>query len=201
MNLRKLTILAFFASLLISCSGDDEPAPGLQGGDYLPIATGNRWEYGGAIGYTVEFTGNTQNFNSRVYAEAETSSFGDTTLSYISVENGIYTSLGFLPTADEVEFIILKDNVPEGTTWEERIEVSGIATVYKFSIGDKGISHTVEGEVFNDVIRVRMETFIEAFGVNQLVAGQDIYFARDIGIIQTDLGPVGSSDLIDFTIN
>lgn len=200
MKLRYALLITLFSTIVISCSEDDEPSRSLQGGDFLPVTEGNRWEYGGDFPYSMEFNGNTKEINGKTYAEADVEREGQKNNAYLLVEDGVYSSVGFLAD-NELNIILLKENVSIGATWETATVINGLNTIYQFSLAEKGIERMVSGENFTDVIRVRVDTNIQIFGVRQVLASQDVYFARGVGIIETDLGQLGHAPLIDYTIN
>ncbi|MEL7001326.1 MAG: hypothetical protein AAFN93_01190 [Bacteroidota bacterium] len=200
MNLSRLVSMFILISFIVSCNEDEEPSNSLQGGPFLPLVEGNQWEYEGDVSYTLRITGNTREIDGKNYAEAETKTNGQITNSYLNVENGEYFAVGFL-SSTEVSLILLKENEGIGATWQTSGNINGINAVYKFSIEEKGIEHTVSGEKFDDVVRVKLDTIIQLFGVEEVVGSQDIYFARGVGIIEIDLGALGNASLVDYTIN
>lgn len=200
MKFKFIVVLVMFSGLFMACSDDESPSADLGGGDFLPLSEGNSWEYGGTIPYTMQVTGNTKDFDGRDFVELELDQLGNKSNSYVLVKDGDYLSVGFASTT-QVDLILLKEDATVGTSWESEVNNSGLQTIYEFTMMAKGIEHTVSGEVFRDVIQVRLITFLNVFGDRVEVSSQNIYFAKGIGIIETDLGVLGNSRLIDYNIN
>lgn len=99
------------------------------------------------------------------------------------VLNGI--SIGGI-TIPVVKLVMLKANSPVGTTWQDTISLAGgTNAIYTSSIAAKGISRTVLGTVFNDVIQVHQEgaLLVPGLGTTPFSSG-DYYFAKDVGLVE-----------------
>lgn len=88
-------------------------------------------------------------------------------------------------TIPKIETTGLKANEPVNTAWiDTNMNAGGQTFYYKYKIAEKGISRTVAGKTFTDVIHVHMVTTIVApiigsFDTNSV----DYYFANSIGLV------------------
>ncbi len=84
-----------------------------------------------------------------------------------------------------VKITTLKENAAVGTLWSDTITVNGQDAVYTYNIVSKGITKTVAGVTYADVIHVHEQTTIDLMGT-VIPAGQsEYYFARGIGLIES----------------
>lgn len=86
-----------------------------------------------------------------------------------------------------VDQTLLKANSPVGTTWQNSLVVSGVSIVYDWSIAEKGISRTVLGNTYPDVIRVHLSVSANVPGVGLIPSSEaDYYYAKNVGLIETE---------------
>lgn len=203
MKAYRFLLIIFLSLSIIACNDDEEASSVNQNsdGDFFPLNTGNQWEYGGSLPFSMESTGNTRTINNNTYTEVSTDQLGNDAPIFVSVNNGEYSFVGFLPGADEFEVVLLRDNVPEGTTWDNEQVINGLNVNYQVTISEKGGSMTVSEEEFSDVIGVRITTTVSVLGISEELATQDLYFARNVGIILNDLDDLGVSELVEYTVN
>ncbi|UAY51940.1 hypothetical protein [Ferruginibacter albus] len=127
--------------------------------------------------------------------------------SYLNCDNGIYTQIAYNATsltgsasATMIKQIGLKVNVPVGTTWTDNINASyngiTVTNTYKHTIKGIGISKTVEGVTYNDVIQVEVEITTEYNGISIPSGIAEYYFAKGVGTIETDITNNGSTSSI-----
>ena len=88
------------------------------------------------------------------------------------------------------EYTFLKDNVPAGTSFNSANftgSVSGlpISVYIKTTITEKGVSATLGGEVFSDVIKVTYEYFENSTPDTPAVT-EEKWYAKGIGLIYYD---------------
>ena len=108
---------------------------------------------------------------------------GDTRVIANNVQS---TTSGNMLTA--INSIELKANAPEGTVWTDTSTIGSVNKLYRtHTIVQKGISRTVLGVTYNDIIRVKVEQNIyytdPAAGL--ISAGiSDYYFAKGIGVVE-----------------
>lgn len=80
----------------------------------------------------------------------------------------------------------LKANEPVGTVWVDIINnAAGQPTTDTYTIMEKGISRTVSGHTYPDVIHVHSQTTIDP-GTGPINAGKsEYYFAKGVGLIES----------------
>lgn len=175
--------------------------------DYLPRETGNTWNY--SDNSTVEITGSEDVGSDKYWT---ITNFGpiagvsldfaeDITVSSIKVakdgeEYKIIAELDVIlnGTADPIQYTILKDDSPVGTTWSGALEynysyanpIPGLPPLefslpsvpYNFEIMQKGISHTVGTTTYENVIHINQQ-----FDFVGGLVSTDIYYAEGVGVI------------------
>jgi hypothetical protein len=208
MRNRNLPVIQFFSLSVIllfaaSCSRKHYPAS--EARDYLPTTPGSYWNYTGDIVESKKMTGKTKTFNGRIFQEGETIYNDNKTAGYICKENGNYYSRGFLGAAgDTLELIILKDNVPAGTTWSTTLSSSMAPIAYKFTVDEKDIRVIVNGTPYENVIKVKMEVSFVVNSILRPIATEYIFFAPKVGMVQfqtiSSKGNVKFSSLDSFHI-
>ncbi len=89
-------------------------------------------------------------------------------------------------------YIALKYNLPEGSTWDETVNVNGAKYYYHNTIVKKPISVRINGVVYKDVIKLHREVK----GASMFIEGEPIstigiedamhYFAKDVGELNAE---------------
>lgn len=94
----------------------------------------------------------------------------------------------------QLQDIPLKENAAVGEQWSVIQNIAGVATTYKYSITAKGISRTVAGVIFPDVIQVHKITETIVAGVPFTTLVEDLFYGRSVGLIEhiTNDGASGS---------
>jgi hypothetical protein len=193
-----LMIWCLVVGTLVSCSKDAaDPAPVVAAEqDYMPSTKNSTWSYGGDSPYTVTATGATKVVNGKTYYEMEKKVGTTTSKSYLLKDKGVYTGIGMVSDASGIgmvsdagslEMTILKDAAPVGESWEQTSTSNGISTKWKFVIVEKGISKTVAGKTYTNVIHVKKEDTYSFMGEDMpFVLTTNYYFSKGVGIILTD---------------
>jgi hypothetical protein len=120
----------------------------------------------------------------------------DTATTYDRCENGTYYQLVRNVTiddytADSILSIYLKDAEMLGGTWSDTTKVRKGSeeqdVILKYTIHQKGISKTVLGKDYPDVIVVKVDALVRVLGnwVN-FGALAITYYAKDVGMIEID---------------
>ena len=89
-------------------------------------------------------------------------------------------------TLSQVVIRPLQENLAVNGTWNDTL-VNGLGqpVIYKYTVKQKGISRTVSGKTFNDVIYVQVETGVEVAGFGFFVTNMsDYYYAKMVGLIE-----------------
>ncbi|HVB02104.1 MAG TPA: hypothetical protein VNE41_00145 [Chitinophagaceae bacterium] len=124
---------------------------------------------------------------------------------YLNKSNGNYTFIGqFFGTTtsgilinQQASMLVLKDNQPVGTTWQDSLGLLGYTDIYNYSIKAKGIAKTVNGVVFNNVIEVEYSLTNTIFPFNASFITVDDYFALNKGLISVESAPAIGGGTID----
>jgi len=200
---------------------------GTSSGDYFPMAVGNTWNYTHDASLVL---GSSQVINGKTYFK-ETNSFFTGAAEwpdleeFVAKQNGnYYVAVKSAPGAEHPietqEIIILKDNLNVGGTWNSSMvlthtdEEGGISVITintDYVIQEKGISMTVNGVNYENVIKVKSvgtSEFTyngEPFGDEPEVSSEEMWFAKDIGIIKLKSVMVDEPDeiydLVDYELN
>ncbi|CAN5834706.1 hypothetical protein BH11BAC4_BH11BAC4_08080 [soil metagenome] len=199
-NLRSLFIILAAGLAFASCKKEDvaQPVAGTTGKvaataesqSYFTTPDGAAYSYVDTTGAGISST----NVSSQ-------KSLGDTTIGEISFAkvtrdgshvnsyqhsaNGVTTMVAY-NGADKITTTVLKANEPVGAVWTDEFTSAGIPTSYKWQITEKGISKTVLGVTYDNVIKVHLlgTAKIGAKGATTAIANADYYYAPNIGLIE-----------------
>lgn len=202
--------LVFFTA----CQKDagDNPGNPDNSGTYLPLTKDTYWRYSNSGDVTTDTStitilGIQNNFDGITYEAAlnETSSSADTI--YYAVNNhNYYLRAGF--EGNDVTVLMLNDSLPVNGQWSAPVTISGISATGTGKIVEKGISLTVNGKNYADVIHSNYSIDTQIFGTTLNVGSFDFYFAKNIGPVKIDskMTADGTSyssdnlDIIDYSI-
>jgi hypothetical protein len=159
--------------------------------NYTPSTAGSTWTYSSNTGQSYTLTA----------TDRDTVAMGRTYKVYSST-NGVnqyrtkqgsdYYRFGVLPVIAPagMEELYLKDNQDVATFWQTTqtfmapgIPIPLVATL-KYTMVEKGISRTVSGKAFSDVLHVRLDVTVSNLGS---VGGGDFYYANWVGLIESSL--------------
>ena len=199
----KIKILLFPAFMLImsSCkkSESTNTPPTQQDTAYLTTSPGSTWNYHetDASGttpinsdYTLTSTSRDTSINGKSYHIFSNS---DGSTQYFNVTGHDYYQFDSLPATlgtSVFERLYLKDNVAAATTWSQDINVtlSGvpfpIPIIITYNILEKGISRTVNGNSYSDVIHVSTTISSSVIPAASLVTNINSYYAPKYGLIE-----------------
>jgi len=112
--------------------------------------------------------------------------------SYINCNNGESTAFAYNLTGlagSTISFIkstLLKANTAIGGTWSETIPNQvGQDVINTYTMKEKGITRTVLGVTFNDVLHIELTQQINIGGMNVDAGVSQYYFAKGVGLIET----------------
>lgn len=189
-----ITIAAVYFSGCKKSSND--PAPG-NSDSYLPVTSGTTWTYidatsGSSETSTIKMTGSTATFNGKTYySMTQVSASQGTKNGYYYAANNSYALRAYTPAAGGLVLEIQMGNDKEAvgyswtTTPTDDGEIEGVPARTVNTIKEKGISKTVNGKKYNDVIHTQVSLQYD-FGGYEEYALYDIYLAKGIGMIETD---------------
>lgn len=114
---------------------------------------------------------------------------------YQNCTNGVSRSIQYNPvsgggtTISKIDITPLKANLPVNGTWSDTIaNGAGQDVIYNYTLKEKGVSRTVNGKVFPDVIHVYFETGIDLPVVGFFITNTaDYYYAKGIGFIESEI--------------
>jgi hypothetical protein len=204
--MKKLLLVAIVA-LCFSCSKDEDKKSILSNEDYFPNTTGSSWTYDGPLEATMVVTGETKTVDGKIYSEllSEGAQSGE---SYLFKRSGEYYLRGFAGSGD-VDLLVLKDDVNEGTTWTQNISFNGTQNKFTYTLAEKNIQEEVGDETFENVIVVAVHQRTVAFGFEVDIADLTFHFAKGVGIIRidTEYDPItgydafnGITEIVSYTI-
>lgn len=194
--------ISLVAALLISAckkekskEGNTPPVKGTC--DYAPYTAGSTFTYENinnkkdTMRYTLTVGGDTT-VNGVKYVRLG----NDSTHTFIRCNEGDYVQIADALRfqdyiASDLKTTYLKDYPAIGNSWNDTVEVSDgtrtVAAIIKYTISQKGISKTVLGRNFADVITVRVDGFALVLG-NPVSVGTigTVYYAKGTGMIETD---------------
>ncbi len=192
------TTLFVLVVLVFSCKKSDSGTtnPSEQ---YMSFTAGNTWTYETVNNITVSTTSNTVTsanrdtaIGSRTY-HIFLNSNGAANDYYNVSGNDYYTfrnlvSLG----SSSVESVYLKDNAAIGTSWSQVINIalfSGVSTTIPltvaYTIAEKGLSRTVNGKNYNNVIHITTVLSSSSLPPGSLTTDIHNYYAPKYGLIES----------------
>lgn len=184
--MRKLLVFIFIVLIASSCSDDEQPALATNNDDYHPNTRGTSWTYSGFFDTKISVTGNTKKFDGQVYAQLKASLpglGGFSIVSYLRKENGNYYYRGEGFNGD---YLFLKDNVQEGTTWTAETKDENGIHENELEIFEVGGTYTINDFIFEDVIVVKVTTYDAEDPESENILYN--YYAKGIGLILTTDG-------------
>ncbi len=218
-------------SIIINPDTPDDDPPGASTGDYWPAALNNEWVYEldgveqaptkiisiNNIGGNTYYTFDSQTGTGQVLTGSATTRLRKTNATYymrvdditVPPQNGMPGS-----TTTGAEYVILKDNLDVGGNWTDTysqtttytdpaIPAITMNTTNNGFIVEKGISVTVNGETYNNVIKTKLVQSV-TFAGQTTVTTTYYWFAKNVGPIKTTMegtGAVYNQDLVSYTLN
>jgi hypothetical protein len=158
-----LVMLAAMPLLAADCNKETDPAPPPV--SFLPVTTNSTWTYdtknniNSATGtYTLKVTGKDTSIGSKTYKVCSKTA-GENEY-YLKSGSDYYQFANFAVANQKVELLYLKDNVNPGLSWDQTISITvpGLPTATATltnKVEEKGISYTVGGKTYSNVIRVK----------------------------------------------
>ncbi|GAB2697938.1 hypothetical protein GCM10027037_22650 [Mucilaginibacter koreensis] len=216
-SLTALSVL-FFAS----CKKDDNQKPGDDtAGAYQPVTNGSTWSYrntfnaipdvtAGSVDTTVTtMTAGTEKIGNITYHKLNAVSGGTTETSYLGYNNGIYSAYMSGEMAMEaMDLPYLDEREAAGESWTNQFTVvdegETIQLQTKTTVAEKGISKTILGKAYSNVIHTTVDVQLKQAGQYNTVMTYDYYIAKNVGVIGIYTKFMGAerfkSELISATI-
>lgn len=155
--------------------------------DYQPLTAGSSWSYiTDGNSYVLTMTNRDTVALARTYKVVTNSNGENQYIAKSGTDHYRFAKFqGLFPNG--VEELYLRADQAVNATWQILIPlpVSGVTVnvTSKYTIMAKGISRTVRGKTYTDVIQVKQE-FTSPFGNH---GGGDHYYAKGVGLISTNL--------------
>lgn len=193
----RLAATILVISFISACKKDKDEEPPA---DFNPVTAGSTWTYLTELGqsYTITATDRDTMAMGRSY-RVYSSSNGIN--QYRTKSGSDYYRFGFLPgiPGDGFEELYLKENQELNGLWQatQTILVPGVpiplVATLKYTIKEKGVTRTVAGKEFKNVIHVRMDVSVLTIGS---VGGGDFYYAAGVGLIESAVTIVAQGQTI-----
>ena len=216
--MKNILLSLFAVSLFItSCKQDDPPTPPVTATPFMSFTAGSTWNYEvvnnitpSTSSYTLTSTSKDSTINGKSY-HVFTNSSGSGNEYYNNTGNDYFT-LRRLPLTlggTSVENLYLKDNVTAGTVLPSQdypVTAQGfnlIVTVTN-TIAEKGLTKTVSGNTYNDVIKVTTAITVKLGGIplpgGALTTDIQAFYAPKYGLIQSNNKiDINFSGIVDHT--
>lgn len=200
--LKTFFLLSFVSFAFLTGCSSSPTSPGTNSNNnsnpsdsYLPLTTGSTWTYVGVRAYTLTILGDTT-YNGKSWKILNNSA--SVGVGFVRKDGTIYTQIS--PSGSPVagEFIGL--NEAPGSTWAWDISAGGVTNHYAYTNQAQGLTHTVLGKDYSNVIQVHLVYTASLNGTVVQSATGDYYYAKGIGMIDADLGSLGSSQLSSYSI-
>jgi len=195
--MKTVLVLVFTSALFISCQKElnfDIVAgnSACKACSYIPFCDGSVYVYSdttGGVGIDVTDTVNIirdTSIDGKVYQKFSNA----LTDGFYNCESGVSTVLllnvlsagGAIPRLEQT---LLKANSPVGATWSNTVSTPVADIVYNSRIEEKGISKTLLGVTYNDVIHVRSVLSTAIGGIPIVLGESHFYYANNIGLIES----------------
>lgn len=191
--------------LFVSCSkSDDNPNPEVI--KYMSYTSGSKWTYDvitnpGTPGSTTvvdtvtctatDTTVEAGTANQRIYRIMKHSN-GNTS-DYYNITGNDYYRFRTLPIDNlKIQELYLKDNAAVGTSWAQTVPVNvpgfpaPIPITVTNSVTEKGITKTVNGIIYNNVVNIKTEISSASLPAGTIVTDIKSYYAPNVGLIEGD---------------
>ncbi len=113
----------------------------------------------------------------------DVSNFGSTGTVFHNCAAGVTSNLTPTPVG-QTQDIPLKESAAVGEEWSVIQTIAGVSTTYKYSMVAKGISRTVAGVIFPDVLQIHKITQTVVAGVPFTTFVEDLFYGRAVGLIE-----------------
>lgn len=197
----KITTLLFPVLLLfiISCKKSSTTNTQPQQSTYLTTTAGSTWNYhqidsSGSTpvnsDYTITSTSKDSLINGRTFHVYNISSGGN---QYLNITGNDYYQFDSLPAgigAAVFERLYLKDNASAGITWTQSLTITvpgiplPVPVTLTYQIAEKGISRSVNGQNYSDVIHVSTTISSSLIPPANLTTSINSYYAKKYGLIE-----------------
>jgi hypothetical protein len=193
----KKTFLGFFAliTLTISCKKSDPTPDPIPAQPYISLTVGSTWDYQTTNNLTsittpnkVISSSNDSSIGSKKY-HVFTNSNGTGNSYYNTTGNEHWTFTNLGAGSSGIENIYLQTGKDAGYGWSTPVNLpinggSTLPVTLTNTISEKGISKTVNGIIYTDVIKTTTTITAIALPPNSLTTDIQSYYAPKVGLIE-----------------
>lgn len=201
---KRKVIVAFtlVLSLFAACKKEETTPAGdnTPGGDtYQPLTVGSTWKYRDSISgstYAQTVIDSSATFNNIKYQVM----YSDNGTAFYAKSGSSYWVRSYTNPADPSTVISLNyldDAAAAGSSWNTQTTLGGVPATATTSIVEKGISKTINGKTYSNVIHSRITVVFTLQGIS-INENFDYYAAKGIGIVSatTAYGLAGNMELV-----
>lgn len=196
----KFGILFFltFSLFFSSCAEEEEPNEPDEisqlTSEYYPLTEGSWWEYESETFFDDPYTyrtmvsTETKILNGNEYVKLEIDWEGAESHFYRCDESNCYENGNSSILGQNYEWPFLKNDAPAGTTWTFDYNYDGNPNQYFMTIEETGLSRTVKGIEYTDVIKVKRQHYYNNPFDGVWTEGSEDYswYAKGIGKIESN---------------
>ena len=222
MKITKYLLIVLLAlGVTISCKKKKDTPPATAPSNYQPLSAGSTWTYSSTANsvtksYTITATAKDSVIDGKTYKVFFNN--GGPHEYYYKTGNDYYRYSFFEALNQALDLLYLKENYSVGDKWTQNknATINGVngTAILECVVAAKGVSHTVNGKTFTDVIDIKINPTFSVNGILLTNNKADIhyYFANNVGFIHstTDLSVaipfsapyifLGEVKLTDYTI-
>lgn len=215
-----LTLTAITALLFSACTKDvitTKPGEEITDGDYQAFTRGSSWQYkttlhepGSAPETTViTMTDGLYYMDGKTFHQAKSTTGTETENAFFGYNDKVYSIRQVDETAANGESFTLPYLNPDlaaGANWTTTANVPGgtVPIQVKTTIVEKGISKTIQGKTYTNVIHSQADVQYKLNTAFQTVLIYDFYVAKGVGMIgiyaKTPSGPLTDTELVSYSI-
>jgi len=223
MKKQTLLLIAIAALFTQSCKLDapeietSDSSGGTKSDSYMPLTSGSYWTYNNVISgmapdtITIRVTGETTTVNGKLYHNITSTSkaHGSTAGLYYYGNHIAVLRANTIVAGLTLDFQFLNDTTAVGHTWTARPTdnglVNGVPGRLTGKVIEKGVSKTIGGHTFTDVINTQIDLEYDLLGSGFESYGTYHFFvAKGVGLIEIDSeafgAEIGKERIIDFSI-
>jgi len=160
-------------------------------GSYQPLTPGSWWKYkDSATGntYTNTIINTTKTINNTVFrGVVSTLTQSDTGYQAAPSPNYFLTQKGISPQGAPFDFLFhyLNDTASVGYNWSYVAGTgNGFTAYHKTTIVERGITVTIAGKTYNNVIHTKLDWSYDIMGTIFDLSDYDFYIAKNVGVIR-----------------
>ncbi|HEY1113386.1 MAG TPA: hypothetical protein VGE66_07485 [Chitinophagaceae bacterium] len=162
--------------------------------NYQPLTANSFWKYKDSLTGAVSqatVVNKTKLINSRNYTAALSTMAQRTDTSWMAVDGPNYFIYADVVSPNTgapatLLFHYLNDTASVGYNWQyDAGHGNNFPAIVKTIIMERGITHTVEGKTYPDVIHTRLELNYNVMGTVMKFGTYDYYIAKGVGIVRT----------------